>query len=134
MSIGAHATYPPAFCSHPRPPSSHPRQPRTILTFLEPPAFFSSPICLNLAHDCTRSTMPHLVTAFMNLADSGAVEPKALDRVVSVSLVWESNAGFSMRQFTNNARWFFTWNGLMVTPLFFLLASFVTSAVIWSAM
>ena len=29
-------------------------------------------------------------------------------------LVWESNAGFSMRELTKTQRWFFTWKGLSV--------------------
>ena len=69
-------------------------QRRTILTFSDPPAFLSSPICLTFAHDFTRSTMPHLVTALTKLGGNGAVHPKpnALGRVVGVSLVCESNA------------------------------------------
>lgn len=48
-------------------------------------------------------------SAVWNLSDGVHLEPKSLTPRVMVSLVCESKVGFTIRQFTNSHRWFFTY-------------------------
>ena len=68
-------------------------------------------------------------TVLRNLGGSSQVEPKALARVVRASFVWESKAGFSIRQLTKTQMWFLIWFVLTSVPLFF----FLTTATRWLA-
>ena len=113
--------------------SSLGRSSRRACAFLPPPARCSSDVALKRAHESTRSTTPEASTAFMNFSESSASEPKSFGRVVSVSLVWLSKAGFSMSALTKTVRWLRTCCGFTSTaPLFFLLACSAMAAATWS--
>ena len=86
---------------------------------LAPSVFFSSLLCLKAAKASTDSTMPVLSTFFMNSSLISHLLPKALGLVVSVSLVCESNAGFSISALTNTHRWLLIWKGFTPADLFF---------------
>lgn len=54
-------------------------------------------------------------------SDRSHFDPNAELLSVRVSLVCESNAGFSIRALTKIHMWFLTWKGLTGAALFFLL-------------
>ena len=73
-------------------------------------------------------------TALRNLSLISHLEPCLAALSVSVSLVWESKAGFSIWAFTNTRRLRFTWKGFsfflcLFSSGFFAKSSFAT----WSA-
>jgi len=73
------------------------------------------------------------IPLLMKLSLIGHFEPKELALKVKVSLVCESNAGFSIKELINTHKWFLTWNGFIVIFLFFLLIESTNFEVIWSA-
>ena len=98
-------------CSELRPPaslaSSSLGMPVSLVAFL-PSDFFISLLCLKDAQERICSTIPLLIICLMTLSLAWYLLPKLDARVLSVSLVCESNAGFSMRALTNTQRWFLT--------------------------
>lgn len=50
-----------------------------------------------------------VLTARTNLSDRTHLDPKLFICRVMFSLVWESNDGFSISEFTKTQMWFFTW-------------------------
>ena len=84
--------------------------------------------CLNLDHAKTDSTIPVFIIALLNLSVIVHFEPNAFCCDVIVSLVWESNVGLFMRQFTNSHRWFLIWCGFIWTPLLFFFLIWSTKA------
>ena len=98
-------------CSELRPPaslaSSSFGMPVSRVAFL-PSDFFISLLCLNEAQERICSTMPLFIICLMTLSLDSYLLPKLEARVLRVSLVCESNAGFSMRALTKTQRWFLT--------------------------
>mmetsp|Transcript_79803 Transcript_79803/g.258133 ORF Transcript_79803/g.258133 Transcript_79803/m.258133 type:complete len:227 (+) Transcript_79803:2201-2881(+) len=93
-----------------------------------------STFCFALAQSKIISTTPLFSTAFIVFSESSHTEPNFDCLVVKVSLVCESKAGFSMRQFTKIHRWFFTCCGLIsMPPLFLPLTTFKIASMSWSA-
>mmetsp|Transcript_28601 Transcript_28601/g.68324 ORF Transcript_28601/g.68324 Transcript_28601/m.68324 type:complete len:216 (+) Transcript_28601:3957-4604(+) len=89
--------------------------------FFLPSVFFMSLSCLSCPKLRMLSMIPVPVIIFLkNLSSISSFEPNAEGFSVSVSLVWESKAGFSMRQLTNTQMCPLTWKGLSLRPLCFL--------------
>ena len=57
------------------------------------------------------STISDYNTYLRNCLVSSHFDPNLDDLLVRFSFVYESNAGFSIRQFKNNLNWFFIING-----------------------
>mmetsp|Transcript_20139 Transcript_20139/g.60296 ORF Transcript_20139/g.60296 Transcript_20139/m.60296 type:complete len:231 (-) Transcript_20139:857-1549(-) len=109
--------------------------PRTRCWFFVPP--FSclpmSTFCFALAQSKMRSTTPLFNTDFMVFSERSQVEPNLDCFVVKVSFVCESNAGFSIKQFTKTNKWFLTWFGLIsMPPRFLLLTTLRMASTSWS--
>mmetsp|Transcript_62238 Transcript_62238/g.185401 ORF Transcript_62238/g.185401 Transcript_62238/m.185401 type:complete len:213 (-) Transcript_62238:989-1627(-) len=94
-----------------------------LSTFIVLPRSISS---FALAHWSTMSTMPvDFRTLLMKASLMSHFDPNFCCFRVMVSLVWESKAGFSMRQLMKTKRWFFTWAGLIsMPPRFFPFTTF----------
>mmetsp|Transcript_6709 Transcript_6709/g.16658 ORF Transcript_6709/g.16658 Transcript_6709/m.16658 type:complete len:228 (+) Transcript_6709:1668-2351(+) len=99
--------------------------------FLAPSCFLSSLLCLKEAQERIFSTMPEVIIFLMTPSDASNLDPKLLARVLSVSLVCESNAGFSMSALTKTHRWFLTCAGLRFLHdfSFFLIFSRILPAI-----
>mmetsp|Transcript_3117 Transcript_3117/g.7422 ORF Transcript_3117/g.7422 Transcript_3117/m.7422 type:complete len:262 (-) Transcript_3117:821-1606(-) len=99
-------------------------------------SFLPMSICsLALAQFSTKSTMPLAITFLMVPSESSHVDPNLLVLEVKVSLVCESKAGFSIREFTKIHRCVLICAGLMsIPPLFFLFTRSAMAATSWSAM
>mmetsp|Transcript_84091 Transcript_84091/g.265457 ORF Transcript_84091/g.265457 Transcript_84091/m.265457 type:complete len:267 (-) Transcript_84091:718-1518(-) len=92
-----------------------------------------STFCFALTQSKMSSTTPLFMTCFMNLSESSQLLPNLLCLVVSVSFVWESKAGFSMRQLMKTRRWFLTCEGLMsIPPRFLPFTTFKMVSTSWS--
>ena len=76
--------------------------------FFAPSCFFSSLDCLNEAQERICSTTPLVIIFFIVVSAQTYLLPKFAARVFSVSLVCESNAGFSISALTKTQRWFLT--------------------------
>mmetsp|Transcript_51855 Transcript_51855/g.112427 ORF Transcript_51855/g.112427 Transcript_51855/m.112427 type:complete len:259 (+) Transcript_51855:682-1458(+) len=100
--------------------------PRILVTFLAPRSCRPrSTFCFAFAQSRIISTTPLFITCFRNFSESSQAEPNLDCFVVNVSLVCESNAGFSMRQLMKIQMWFFTLEGLIsMPPRFFPLTTF----------
>ena len=72
--------------------------------FFAPSCFFISLLCLNEAQDRICSTTPEFIIFLMMESGASNLDPKFAARVLSVSFVCESNAGFSMSALTNTHR------------------------------
>ena len=117
-------------CSELRPPASLASSSLGMpvsRVFLAPSCFLSSLLCLNEAQDRICSTTPLLITFLMHASLAVYLDPKLLARVLSVSLVCESNAGFSMSALTNTQRWFLTCAALRFLQLFSFFLIFSSS-------
>mmetsp|Transcript_45949 Transcript_45949/g.114223 ORF Transcript_45949/g.114223 Transcript_45949/m.114223 type:complete len:212 (+) Transcript_45949:3656-4291(+) len=123
-------------CSAYRPPaslaSSNLGMPVSCFCPLVPPVFIlrcRSKVFLPSAQRRTLSTMPELQTCLRALSEMVKVEPNLAGLVVNVSLICESNAGFSMRQLMNTHRWFLMCIFLTSTPFLFFCDTFLEMAV-----
>mmetsp|Transcript_26166 Transcript_26166/g.57257 ORF Transcript_26166/g.57257 Transcript_26166/m.57257 type:complete len:226 (+) Transcript_26166:2710-3387(+) len=104
------------------------------------PWFLLARSCLDMSTFCFAftqskivSTMPLFITCLMTLSGNSQVDPNLLCLVVSVSLVWESKAGFSIKQLMKTQRWFRTCAGLMsMPPRFFPFTTLRIASTTWS--
>mmetsp|Transcript_36678 Transcript_36678/g.57264 ORF Transcript_36678/g.57264 Transcript_36678/m.57264 type:complete len:203 (+) Transcript_36678:281-889(+) len=104
------------------------------LPSFRPEVFFSCWLCLNLVQLRTASTSAERSSCFRKASGRVHCEPKAFGRVVRVSLVWESNAGFSMRQLMYTLRWQVIRWGLISVPEFLRVSMGFSRFATWSAM
>ena len=73
-----------------------------------------------------------LSRSLINFSEISNELPKFEDFVVRVSLVWESNAGFSMSEFTKIHSHPLTWKGLILRSLCFFFRISISLSTIWS--
>ena len=98
-----------------------------------PSARFSWAFCLASTFKITLSTIGLETSFFKKLSLNSHLEPKFLLWVVRVSLVYESNAGFSIWQLINSHRLDLTWCFFTSSFLFFLAIAASTLSMIWLA-
>mmetsp|Transcript_129512 Transcript_129512/g.415175 ORF Transcript_129512/g.415175 Transcript_129512/m.415175 type:complete len:247 (-) Transcript_129512:797-1537(-) len=110
--------------------------PRTRVTLAFPALSCLLMSTFSLAFTQSRiiSTTPLFRTCLIVFSDNSQVDPNLDCLVVSVSLVCESNAGFSIWQFTKTHKWFRTMAGLIsIPPRFFDFTAFKITSINWSA-
>mmetsp|Transcript_99948 Transcript_99948/g.279986 ORF Transcript_99948/g.279986 Transcript_99948/m.279986 type:complete len:250 (+) Transcript_99948:2135-2884(+) len=109
--------------------------PRTRCWFFVPPFNWRprSTFCFALAQSRIISTMPLFRTLRMVFSEISHEDPNLDCFVVKVSLVCESKAGFSIKQFTKTHKWFFTCCGLIsMPPRFLVFTTFRMASTSWS--